>query len=120
MTAPPGAMVGAPATEAVLLIVTIPRLSRSVRSFAGPTVIGYSASKLFAFDPPLRLASPPTKNVPDGEKVCETVFPVVTAEVPSPKFQWMAVGVGPVVTASNETASPALAKTVVVCTFRVG
>src|SRR2546430_13192972 len=114
---PPGLITGAPADEAVLLIVMIPKLSRSVRSVRGPTNAAYSASKLFTLAPLLRLTSLPTKKVPAIANVWETDVPALDAEVPSPNVQAIADAVTPdgnVKSGSKMTGWPAVAKTVVV------
>src|SRR6266581_4610650 len=108
-------MTGAPAEEAVPLIVMIPRLSRSVKSDRGPTYIAYNAPKLFTLPPLLKFASPATKNVPAAAYVCVTEDPVLTVEPPSPKDHAMALAVTPegsVSWASNVTGCAAVAKTV--------
>src|SRR5256712_13067056 len=110
-------MTGAPAEESVLLIVMIPKLSRSVKSVRGPTNAAYSASKLFALAPLLRFTSPPTKKVPGTAKVWETDVPALNAEVPSPKVHAIADAVTPdgnVRSGSKMTGWPAVAKTEVV------
>src|SRR2546425_6037600 len=111
---PPGLMTGAPAEEAVLLIVMIPKLSRSVKSVRGPTNAAYSASKLFTLAPLLRFTSPPTKKVPGTANVWETDVPALDPDVPSPNVHAIAEAVtphGPVKSGSKMAGSPPDAET---------
>src|SRR3989442_7467712 len=114
---PPGLITGAPADEAVLLIVMIPKLSRSVKSGRGPTNAAYSASKLFTLAPLLRFTSPPTKKVPGTANVWETDVPALDPDVPSPNVHAIAEAVTPdgaLQSGSKMTRCPPLAENGVV------